>query len=523
MSPDSIVPSSPDLKSFLETASQYRLGELSTEQPHPNTNHLSDLAKTDLDEAIELFREIDMSALGVLCSKRAELEQLKQRIRETFALGGRVFLCGCGATGRLAISLETFWRTQQRDDPRRENVVSFMAGGDTALIRSIEGFEDFESYGARHLESLGFGRSDMLISCTEGGETPYVIGATLRAAEISSHRPWFLYCNPDHELRFIDRSRRVLDHSGIDKVCIPTGPMALSGSTRLQASTVLMAGVGIPLLIGSDADVGSELQRLFELVQRTDFHFLKSFIETESAIYARQQHVLYLADRYAVTVLTDTTERGPTFNLRPFENRDDPDPLPSLCYLMLPRAADSTEAWEQLLGRCPRPLDWPESDDVAGPDRLLGFDFSRTIASYRSQLLPDVPHHRFLVGRTNGAEVLTFQLGDLKHQFSTAGWSILEEHIILKLMLNIHSTLVMGRLDRYQGNVMTWVRPSNRKLIDRAIRYVDHILRTNQWAELSYEELAHHLFAEMTDRRNDESIVLKTVERVRRGRGVAEK
>lgn len=509
-------PSSPDLKSFLETASQYRLGELSTEQPHPKTNHLSDLAKTDLETAIELFREIDLNALDVLHSKRAALEQLGLKIRETFSVGGRVFLCGCGATGRLAISLETFWRKQLKDDPRRDRVVSFMAGGDTALIRSIEGFEDFESYGARHLESLGFGPDDMLISCTEGGETPYVIGATLRAAEISSHRPWFLYCNPDSELRGIDRSRRVLDHPDIDKICIPTGPMALSGSTRLQASTVLMAGVGIPLLSSSDADIAPALRRLFELVEQADFHFLTSFIESESAIYTRQEHVLYLADRYAITVLTDTTERGPTFNLRPFENRNDKELLPSLCYLMLPRAADSEEAWEQLLDRPPRPLDWPESEDVAGRDRLLGFDFSWTIATYRSQLLPNVPHHRFLVGRTNGADVLTFQLGELKHQFSTTGWSVLEEHIILKLMLNLHSTLVMGRLDRYQGNVMTWVRPSNRKLIDRAIRYVDHILRSNQTAELGYEELAHHVFAEMANLRTDESIVLKTVERVRK-------
>ena len=419
MSLDSTYPSSPDLKSFLETGSQYRLGALSTEQPHPKTNHLSELAKTDLEAAIEVFREIDLNALDVLRSRHAELEQLKQRIHETFSLGGRVFLCGCGATGRLALSLETFWRKQQRDDPRRDNVVSFMAGGDTALIRSIEGFEDFESYGARHLESLGFGPDDMLISCTEGGETPYVIGATLRATEISPHRPWFLYCNPDSQLRSIDRCRRVLDHPNIDKVCIPTGPMALSGSTRLQASTVLMAGVGIPLLSRADADVGSELQRMFELVERTDFQFLTSFVEAESAIYARQEHVLYLADRYAITVLTDTTERGPTFNLRPFENRNDAVPLPSLCYLMLPRAEHAQQAWEQLLDRPPRPLDWPESKDVAGQDRLLGFDFSRTILNHRNQLLPDVPHHRFLVGRTNGAEVLTFQLGELEHRFTS--------------------------------------------------------------------------------------------------------
>ena len=30
------------------------------------------------------------------------------------------------------------------------------------------------------------------------------------------------------------------------------------------------------------------------------------------------------------------------------------------------------------------------------------------------------------------------------------------QHLLLKQLLNIHSTLVMGRLGRYKGNLMTW-------------------------------------------------------------------
>ena len=37
----------------------------------------------------------------------------------------------------------------------------------------------------------------MLISTTEGGETPFVIGATEAALSISERTPFFLYCNPD--------------------------------------------------------------------------------------------------------------------------------------------------------------------------------------------------------------------------------------------------------------------------------------------------------------------------------------
>ena len=50
-------------------------------------------------------------------------------------------------------------------------------------------------------------------------------------------------------------------------------------------------------------------------------------------------------------------------------------------------------------------------------------------------------------------------------------WHPLERQTLLKMLLNQHSTLVMGRLGRYESNIMTWVSPNNGKLVDRAARY----------------------------------------------------
>ena len=36
-----------------------------------------------------------------------------------------------------------------------------------------------------------------------------------------------------------------------------------------------------------------------------------------------------------------------------------------------------------------------------------------------------------------------------------AGRSLLEEQVLVKLALNLHSTLAMGRIGRYRANVMT--------------------------------------------------------------------
>ena len=81
------------------------------------------------------------------------------------------------------------------------------------------------------------------------------------------------------------------------------------------------------------------------------------------------------------------------------------------------------------------------------------------------------------------------------------------------MILNSHSTLVMGRLGRYEGNVMTWVRPSNNKLIDRTIRYVDLLLRRKGIA-CGYETIAQTCFDLMDSVPEDQSLVLAAVKQL---------
>jgi N-acetylmuramic acid 6-phosphate etherase len=90
------------------------------------------------------------------------------------------------------------------------------------------------------------------------------------------------------------------------------------------------------------------------------------------------------------------------------------------------------------------------------------------------------------------------------------------EHLLLKMLLNQHSTLLMGRLGRFESNLMTWVRPSNLKLIDRAIRYVSYLL-AREGVRVPYEEIAVRCFELMQDLGPDESIVLKTAASFRGG------
>ena len=492
-------------RDFLRVAHLFRLGRLPTERPHPETRKLSYWAQNDLPTAVSVLKSIDLRALSTLERYATEIDRLSARVEATLASGKRVFLCGCGATGRLSLSLEYLWREQFAGS---DQVISFMAGGDVALVHSLEGFEDHPAYGARHLDELGFEDGDLLIACTEGGETPYVIGATERAATISSNPPFFLYCNTDSALvDEIARFRKVYDDPKINKICLYVGPMALAGSTRMQASTVLQLAVGVALLLPGRT-ARSLISGFRARVRETDLSFLADFIAKESNLYLSGHHAHYQVRDYGITVFTDTTERAPTFSLAPFEQLATRSQQHSLCYVSLAAADTPHAAWLRLLNREPRALNWPEVDPRTTSDYLRGFDFSSEALPRRQRQIPDKTHHEFSIHKTHDGFAL--RLGELSHNVIADDLPDLFQHLLLKQMLNIHSTLVMGCLGRFKNNLMTWVTPTNGKLVDRAARYVEILLAAEGRTNHGYSEIVRQLFVEMDRTDPGESVVLST-------------
>ena len=502
---------------YLSISSQFKLGGLVTESPHPATADLSSLASDNLHKAVSVLKELDINTLTVLSEKKTEICYLKNTIRDTLEHGNNIFFCGCGATGRLSLTIETLWRQVHEHDDLTDRVFSFMAGGDVALIRSIENFEDFPQYGAKQLLEAGFKEGDLLIGTTEGGETPFVIGAVEKAVQLSGRRPFFLYCNPDYLLCCAaERSKKVIQNAGIEKINLTVGPMAVTGSTRMQASTILLAAAGMALLSYDKTDefVAKEINAFSEFWETTDIHFIEKFIIRETAIYNNGEYVFYQSDnRLGITIITDTTERSPTFSLYPFENENEPGQPASLCYIYMPDSTSSAAAWESLLWRAPRTLEWPDINGIASMKRLIGFDFSGELINRRERIIKQARHHLFKIHFDHSA--IHFLLDDERFSLITPFENLLFTHLLLKMILNTHSTVVMGRLGRYEGNIMTYVRASNNKLIDRAIRYIDLILR-NKNITLSYDELALILFEMIEKTPADHAIVLATVAEIER-------
>lgn len=529
-------PKTPEEKAalFLESSSLYRLGNLPTELSHPDTRELSQWAKEDPSRALRALEEIDEKIFNLVLSKEKEGVELARAIRETLTRGKRVFFSGCGATGRLALTLEALWRESFRLSPLEDSVIGFMAGGDVAVVRSVEHFEDHPEYGARQLQELGFQDGDLLIAVTEGGETPYVIGTVEEAVKLSpSVSPWFVYCNPtDLLVSEVERSRNVLTNPLIRKFELFTGPMALSGSTRLQATTAQLLATGVALLSGisNEAEWREAIEGIRSLAKQVSGDWLIPFIEKETAAYQEGGAVLYSTNRYGVTVLTDTTERSPTFSLTAFENRLDPIDGPlSLSFLFIEGASDSKEAWEKVLGRLPRGLNWTLPDgtgpDRIGLERILGFDFSAAGRAARAGRLKRKIREEAMFRLTREPRSMRLELGREEWEMPLPflhpsdpdpEQHLLGEHLVLKLLLNRLSLLVMARMGRLEGNIMTWVRPSNGKLVDRSIRYVRHLYADRKGKESlpSYDETAVELFRALEGLTEEEPIVLRTLKRM---------
>jgi N-acetylmuramic acid 6-phosphate etherase len=559
---------------FLKISGQFKLGALVTESSHPVTANLSDVAKQDVAAALKLLFDVDDDVVKKFREfvESGRAGEIKETILRSLKNGGRIFFTGCGSTGRLSILLDSVWRDFWQKQSRRrgdesqtekkfetpdvvfyennnfENrTFSVMAGGDFALIKSVEGFEDFTAFGKKQISDLGVSAKDVVFAITEGGETSFVIGTAWAGVDAGA-KVYFVYNNPDNILcAHVERSREVIEDSRIEKINLTTGPMAITGSTRMQATSIqlcvmltVLEMVARDLLKMDSADVPQTfLERLTEmhagLKSPEVLAPLAKLVELEESVYRSGHKNNYFADALGIDVLTDTTERSPTYCTPPFRKFDDATATESWAFLFLPQN-ETPGAWRNILKREPRCVEWNENEIRA----LVSEDkFPKTLETVRKISRTELM--RFKIGLDglprrvlksgdcavavlsaaendslisadgfHGVQLEAAQKSGVKTgtiYFGREGTQRTREEIsvfipvpqtgflldgvtrvAVKLVMNALSTCTMVRLGRVMGNYMVWVVPSNLKLIDRATRYITKL------TDLNYEPANALLF-----------------------------
>lgn len=519
---------------FLNNEKQYRLGFIEAEQSNPITKTLGQTFRKDTEAGVRMLLQVD-AALAQTFASVVESENfllLKKQIAQTLTGGGRILLSGCGSSGRLSFAAEACWRVAIQKmmgkypqlKQYEDRVQTIMTGGDFTIIRSVESFEDSTVVSEHQTRLFQPSAADLLIGVTATAETTSIIGTALEALRWGS-RVFMVVCtDPQSVIGKLKRVDDVFLHKNTSYLYIPCGGMAVTGSTRMQSSSVEQLAITVAmelvlqdLILDLDprfeakkpSDYAQSFIRTVELLQEPAVvERLHRQIEIEQNLYENDGHVTYYTDKYLLDVLTDTTERGPTFSVPYFRGQKETHMPLSWAYVKTPTMS-TKDAWDYCFKRAPRCLPFDSADYASMgissevlqkmPDiryeNLLEFQIGLERDEEREKghsyalwlgLEDDIPDAFYeQTTRYSGRGIMTF--GDVCARLPESMLDIFQ-HIAIKLLINVFSTGTMARMGRISGNYMINMEISNKKLVDRATRIVAEL------ANVSYEQAIFELY-----------------------------
>jgi N-acetylmuramic acid 6-phosphate etherase len=221
-----------DHVTFQAKLSQNEIDDLAaaiTEQPNPRSGNLEKMRTREL---VELFVEEEKSVQDALRGTIAQLTRATEIAAESLRNDGRMFYVGAGSSGRIGVLDASEIPPTFGASP--DLVQGVIAGGATALYRSVEGAEDEKSAGALAMNERGINNRDIIIGITASGRTPFVLGAIEQAKSLGA-RTILLTCNP----------ARPHDTNVDLAINLAVGPELLTGSTRLKAGTATKVALNI--------------------------------------------------------------------------------------------------------------------------------------------------------------------------------------------------------------------------------------------------------------------------------------
>jgi len=200
-----------------------------TEQRNPRSENLEKMRAREL---VELFVEEERFVQDALRGAIVDLAKAIEIVTGALRKGGRLFYVGAGSSGRIGVLDAS--EIPPTFGASSDLVQGIIAGGITALHRSVEGAEDEESVGALAMDERGTKDVDVVIGITASGRTPFVLGALGRAKSLGA-KTILLTCNP--AIRG--------DELGNLSIHLAVGPEILTGSTRLKAGTATKVALNI--------------------------------------------------------------------------------------------------------------------------------------------------------------------------------------------------------------------------------------------------------------------------------------
>ena len=175
-------------------------------------------------EAVEAMLESQLAAVAAIRPAVGAIAAAADEAAVRLSVEGRLIYVGAGTSGRLGVQdgvelVPTFnWPP--------ERLAWLMAGGDAALLRSVENAEDNAEDARRRVAELAVTTADVVIGVAASGATPFTVAAIVAAREAGALTIGVAN-NPGAPL---------LTAAEIG-VLADTGAEVVAGSTRMKAGT----------------------------------------------------------------------------------------------------------------------------------------------------------------------------------------------------------------------------------------------------------------------------------------------
>jgi N-acetylmuramic acid 6-phosphate etherase len=191
-----------------------------TEQPSLHDH----LEKKSVAELIREINEEDKKVALAIEAVLPDLEKLISAIENQIRAGGRMFYCGAGTGGKLAV-LDTL-EIPNTYGVSPDMFQCILAGGVENLVLDLEEMEDDVDEGWKLLEQKNVCPKDIVVGISASGCTPYVL-ATLKACR-------------EHGIptgSFVNNPGSPISEYSDYPVEVITGPEFITGSTRMKSGT----------------------------------------------------------------------------------------------------------------------------------------------------------------------------------------------------------------------------------------------------------------------------------------------
>lgn len=177
-----------------------------------------------IGNAVEAMWDGQLSAVAAVRPALPDISAAVLAAATALGSTGRLIYTGAGTSGRVAVQdgaelPPTFgWPI--------ERIVFAIAGGQGALIASVEGAEDDSADGKAQIDKVRAGPGDVVFGVAASGTTPFTVAATQRATELGATTIGIAN-NPRTQLLKVARH----------PILVETGSELIAGSTRMKAGT----------------------------------------------------------------------------------------------------------------------------------------------------------------------------------------------------------------------------------------------------------------------------------------------